>query len=83
MEWEGARQLREGQGEGQSMVRAASVVRAGAQVRVVAQGPGYSVTSSGQAMSNGTVGQTVRIRMSNGRLISGIVNEDGTIAASL
>jgi flagella basal body P-ring formation protein FlgA len=34
-------------------------------------------------MSNGTVGQTVRIRMSNGRLISGIVNEDGTIAASL
>jgi|UPI0004B66296 flagella basal body P-ring formation protein FlgA len=78
-----SRQLMAGQAVRQSMVRAPSVFRAGAQVRVVAQGPGYSVTSSGQAMSNGTVGQTVRIRMSNGRLISGIVNEDGTIAASL
>ena len=78
-----SRQLMAGQAVRQSMVRASSVFRAGAQVRVVAQGPGYSVTSSGQAMSNGTVGQTVRIRMSNGRLISGIVNEDGTIAASL
>jgi len=78
-----SRQLMAGQTMRQSMVRAPSVFRAGAQVRVVAQGPGYAVMSSGQAMSNGAVGQTVRIRMGNGRLISGIVNEDGTINASL
>jgi flagella basal body P-ring formation protein FlgA len=64
-------------------VRAPHVFRTGAQVRVVAQGPGYAVTSSGQALSNGAVGQTMRIRMGNGRIISGIVNEDGTIDASL
>lgn len=78
-----SRQLMAGQTVRQSMVRAPSVFRAGAQVRVVAQGPGYLVTSSGQALSNGAVGQTIRIRMDNGRLISGIVNEDGTINASL
>jgi flagella basal body P-ring formation protein FlgA len=78
-----SRQLMAGQAVRQFMVRAPSVFRAGAQVRVVAQGPGYAVTSSGQAMTNGTVGQTVRVRMGNGRLISGIVNEDGTINASL
>ena len=78
-----SRQLMAGQAVRQSMVRAPNVFRAGTQVRVVAQGPGYSVTSSGQALSNGAVGQTVRIRMGNGRLISGVVNEDGTINASL
>lgn len=78
-----SRQLMAGQAVRQSMVRAPSVFRAGAQVRVVAQGPGYAVTSSGQAMSNGAVGQTVRVRMGNGRLVSGIVNDDGTINASL
>ncbi|MFZ3125909.1 MAG: flagellar basal body P-ring formation chaperone FlgA [Acidovorax sp.] len=78
-----ARQLMAGQAVRQSMVRAPHVFRTGAQVRVVAQGPGYSVTSSGQALSNGAVGQTIRIRMGNGRIISGIVNEDGTINASL
>lgn len=78
-----SRQLMAGQTVRQSMVRAPSVFRAGAQVRVVAQGPGYLVTSSGQALSNGAVGQTIRIRMDNGRLISGIVNEDGTINATL
>jgi flagella basal body P-ring formation protein FlgA len=52
-QWEGpvaSRQLMAGQAVRQSMVRAPSVFRAGAQVRVVAQGPGYSVTSSGQAI---------------------------------
>jgi flagella basal body P-ring formation protein FlgA len=78
-----SRQLMAGQAVRQSMVRAPHVFRTGAQVRVVAQGPGYAVTSSGQALSNGAVGQTMRIRMGNGRIISGIVNEDGTIDASL
>lgn len=78
-----ARQLMAGQTVRQSMVRAPSVFRAGAQVRVLAQGPGYAVTSSGQALANGAVGQTVRVRMDNGRVVSGIVKEDGTINVSL
>ena len=39
--------------------------------------------ASGQALSAGAQGQNVRVRMSNGRLVSGIVQEDGTIEATL
>ena len=77
------RQLVAGQALRQSMVRAPLLFRAGAQVKVVAQGPGYAVTSAGQAMSAGAAGQTVRIRMDNGRIISGIVDDNGTIGVTL
>ena len=59
------------------------LLKAGAQVRVSAQGPGYAVTSAGQALSAGSVGQTVRVRMDNGRIVSGIVSEDGTVTITL
>jgi flagella basal body P-ring formation protein FlgA len=78
-----ARQLVPGQALRQSMVRAPNLFRAGAQVKVVAQGPGYAVTSAGQAMSAGSVGQIVRIRMDNGRIVSGTVSENGTIDVTL
>lgn len=78
-----ARQLVAGQALRQTMVRAPVLFRAGAQVKVVAQGPGYAVTSAGQALSAGAVGQTVRIRMDNGRIVSGIVNEGGTVDVTL
>lgn len=78
-----SRQLVAGQALRQAMVRAPLLFRAGAQVKVVAQGPGYAVTSAGQALSAGAAGQTVRIRMDNGRVISGVVNETGTIDITL
>ena len=78
-----ARQLVAGQALRQSMVRAPMLFRAGAQVKVVAQGPGYAVTSAGQALTAGAVGQTVRIRMENGRIVSGIVSEGGTVDVTL
>jgi flagella basal body P-ring formation protein FlgA len=78
-----ARQLAAGQALRQSMVRPPQLFRAGAQVKVIAQGPGYAVSSAGQAMSAGAVGQTVRIRMENGRIISGTVNESGTVVVAL
>lgn len=78
-----SRPLQGGQALRQSMVRAPYIFQAGAQVRVVARGVGYSVTSTGQALSAGAVGQTVRIRVDNGRIINGTVNEDGTVDASL
>ena len=78
-----ARQLMVGQALRQAMVKAPVLFLAGAQVRVVAQGPGYSVTSAGQAMSSGAAGQNVRIRMSNGKIVSGIVSEGGTVDITL
>ena len=78
-----ARQLVAGQALRQSMVRAPQLFRAGAQVKVVAQGQGYAVASAGQAMSAGSAGQVVRVRMDNGRIISGTVGDDGTIDVTL
>ncbi len=77
------RTLSPGQPLRQGMVRAPELFKAGTPVRVVAQGPGYAVTSSGQAMTAGAAGQNVRIRMSNGKVISGIVSDDGTVQATL
>lgn len=78
-----ARQLVVGQALRQSMVRAPHLFKAGAQVKVVAQGAGYAVSSAGQAMSAGAAGQIVRIRMDNGRIVSGTVNESGTVVVAL
>ncbi len=78
-----SRQLAAGQTLRQSMVRAPNLFKAGAQVKVVAQGAGYAVSSAGQAMSAGAAGQIVRIRMDNGRIVSGTVNESGTVMVTL
>lgn len=78
-----SRQLVAGQALRQNMVRAPQLFRAGAQVKVLAQGPGYAVTSAGQAMSAAGAGETVRIRMANGKIIGGIVGADGTVEVAL
>ncbi|WCM92742.1 flagellar basal body P-ring formation protein FlgA [Acidovorax sp. NCPPB 2350] len=78
-----SRNLMAGQAVRQHMVKAPTLFRAGAPVRVVAQGRGYSVTSAGQAVTAGAVGETVRVRMDNGRVVAGIVSNDGTVEIEL
>jgi len=78
-----ARQLRAGQALRQSMVRAPELFKAGAQVRVVVQGPGYAVTAAGQALGAGAVGQSVRVRMENGRIVGGTVADNGSVQVPL
>ncbi len=78
-----AQPLQAGQTLRQSMVKAPQLFAFGAQVRVQAQGPGFAITSAGQAMSAGAAGQTVRVKLDNGRIIQGIVLHDGTISAQL
>ena len=78
-----ARPLAAGQALRQAMVRAPQLFRAGAQVKVMAQGPGYAISSAGRAMSAGSAGQVVRIRMDNGRVVSGTVAENGTVDVTL
>ncbi|BFO57683.1 MULTISPECIES: flagellar basal body P-ring formation chaperone FlgA [Comamonadaceae] len=78
-----SRPLMAGQALRQHMVKAPMAFRAGAPVRVIAQGRGYSVTSAGQAVTAGSIGETVRVRMDNGRVIAGIVSSDGTVEVGL
>lgn len=78
-----SRPLKAGQALRQPMLRAPQVFQAGAQVRVSVQGNGYVISAAGQAMTAGSIGQTVRIRMDNRKLVTGIVLEDGTISVNL
>jgi flagella basal body P-ring formation protein FlgA len=84
--WDGqiaTRQLTTGQTLRQGMVKPAQVFQAGAQVRVVAQGPGFEVSSDAQALSAGVVGQIARVRMDNGRVSSGVVLDTRTVKIDL
>ncbi len=78
-----ARQLNTGQTLRQGMVRAPQVFMAGAQVRLVAQGPGFQVSSDAQALTAGVVGQSARVRLDNGRVASGVVLDARTVKIEL
>jgi flagellar basal body P-ring formation protein FlgA len=77
------RMLTTGQSLRQNMIRPAQVFAAGAQVRVLAQGVGYQIASDGQAVSAGVVGQQARVRMENGRVMSGLVLDARTVRLEL
>jgi flagella basal body P-ring formation protein FlgA len=77
------RALSTGQVLRQSTVRAAQVFQAGAQVRVLAQGSGFQISADGQALSAGVVGQMARIRMDNGRVMSGTVLDARTVQVEM
>lgn len=77
------RGLGTGQTVRQSMIRPAQVFQAGAQVRVVAQGAGFQITADGQALSPGVIGQLTKVRMDNGRIMSGTVLDARTVALQI
>ncbi len=55
----------------------------GDTVRIVAQGPGYAISSEGQALGPGLEGQSVRVRIDNGRVLSGIATGHRRIELAL
>ena len=77
------RPLTTGQALRQGMVRPAQVFQAGANVRVLAQGPGFVVSADGQALSAGIVGAQARVRMDNGRILSGQVLDSRTVRVDM
>lgn len=83
LEQTASRSLTAGQALRRSMVKPAQVFQPGATVRVVAQGAGFQVSSEGQALTAGVVGQSARIRMENGRVSSGVVVDPRTVRIDL
>jgi len=73
------RSLHAGQPLRQGMVRPAQVFQAGTQIRVIAKGVGFEISSDAQALSGGVVGQIARVRMENGRIASGVVLDARTV----
>jgi flagella basal body P-ring formation protein FlgA len=80
--WQGqttTRQLTTGMVIRQGLVKPSLVFQAGAQVRVVAQGAGFEISSDAQAMASGVIGQVTRVRMDNGRITTGVVLDARTV----
>jgi flagella basal body P-ring formation protein FlgA len=63
----------------QDFLRGAVVVQQGQSVKVVAQGPGFVVSTEAKAMSNAAAGATVQLKTGNGQMVSGIVRGDGSV----
>lgn len=78
-----ARGLAAGQPLRQSMIRPSQVFSAGTQVRVIASGPGFRIVANAQALAPGVVGQPVRLRMDNGRMTTGVVQDAKTVLLGL
>ncbi len=75
--------LSAGQALRQAMVRPPQVFQSGASVRILAQGMGFSVSSDGQALNPGIVGQLARVRTDAGRVVSGVVLDTHTVKIDL
>ena len=78
-----SRLLGTGQTLRQGMVKPAQVFQAGAMVRIQARGPGFVVTSDGQALSAGVIGAQARVRIDSGRVLSGVVLDGHTVRVDL
>lgn len=63
-------------------VRAPFVILQGQAVKVVFKGTGFAVSAEGKATMNAGAGELAKIRMLGGRLITGVVEEDGSISVS-
>jgi len=74
-----ARNLTSGMALRQTMVKAAQILKPGATVKVIAQGGGFMVTGTGRALEGGAAGQNIRVRMDNGRTVTGTVNPQGEV----
>lgn len=72
-----------GQALRQNAVRAPQVFAVGSQVRVSAVGTGFEMSSTGQALTAGQVGQPARVKLANGKIVSGPVNKAGVVELAL
>lgn len=78
-----ARALTTGQVLRQNLLRPAQLFQPGSLVRVMAQGGGFQVSADGQALSAGVLGQEVRVRMDNGRVMTGTVVDARTVKVAM
>ena len=60
-------------------LRAPNIVRQGQQVKLVAQGAGFRVSSEGLAMGNATLGQVVAVKTRSGQVIKGVARSEGVV----
>lgn len=65
-----------------NQLRSPLVVHQGQAVRVIARGNGFEAKAEGKALNNAAVGEVARVRMTSGKTLGGVVQEDGSILLS-
>ncbi|MBU6459455.1 MAG: flagellar basal body P-ring formation protein FlgA [Proteobacteria bacterium] len=65
-----------------SMLHLPWVVFQGRPVKLVATGTNFRLTSMGQALGNAWPGQEVRVRVQSGKIVTGVVQGDGSVRVS-
>jgi flagella basal body P-ring formation protein FlgA len=78
-----SRPLRAGQSLRQADLKPRQWFAAGDTVRILASGPGYTISSEGQAIVAGVEGQPAKVRIEGGRIVSGRPSGQRQIEVSL
>ncbi|WP_424858695.1 MULTISPECIES: flagellar basal body P-ring formation chaperone FlgA [unclassified Tepidimonas] len=85
-DWQGLQAVR-GLGAGQvlrtGVVRAPQVFEPGSTVRLRLEGPGFVVMATGEALGHGRIGEPVRVRLPNRRILVGTVLDAQTVVLTL
>lgn len=61
------------------LLRAPRVVQQGQRIRLVLNGPGFSLSSEGKALGHASAGQMVQVKTDGGQVVSGIVLADNAV----
>jgi flagellar basal body P-ring formation protein FlgA len=70
--------LSPGQALRQNAVKAPQLFQAGSPVRVSTIGGGFEISTEGQALGSGQLGQHVQVKLQNGKIITGAVTGEGS-----
>lgn len=71
--------FRVGQAIFKNQLRSPSVINKGQSVVVIYKNDGFQVSSEGKAQNAAGVGETIQVRMSSGKMITGVANIDGAV----
>lgn len=74
-----ARNLTLGEALRVSMLKSPPAFAAGTKVKLLLKAPGFELASEGQSLTPGTWGEQVRVRLENGRVVSGKVVDERTV----
>lgn len=64
------------------LLRAPAVIQQGQTVQVVAQGAGFTVSTEARALTQAAAGGVARAKTLDGRMVTGVADEDGQIVLS-
>lgn len=64
-------------------LRSSGSIQRGQTVRINARGPGFTVSSEGQAMESAAPGSMVQVKTASGQIVSGVVQSRGTVEVPL